>query len=95
MPTMCKINKVCVCLRVFVKSRCASVRTSVCAFLATCVLYGPVKWRWEKRCWMKCVSAEKSRSCSLSTLMRTTMLMCSRPARSAQNDSTSSGRGQS
>lgn len=38
---------------------------------------------------MKCVSAEKSRSCSLSTLMRTTVLMCSRPLRLAQNDSTS------
>jgi hypothetical protein len=61
----------------------------------TFALYGPVKCRWEKRCWMKCVSAENSRSCNLSTLMRTTMLMCSRPARSAQNDSTSSGWGQS
>lgn len=49
----------------------------------------PVKCRWEKRCWMKCVSAEKSRSCSLSTLMRTAVLMSSRPLRSAQNASTS------
>lgn len=40
---------------------------------------------------MKCVSAEKSRSCSLSTLMRTTLLMCSRPLRLVQNDSTSPG----
>lgn len=31
--------------------------------------YQPVKFRWEKRCWMKCVSTEKRRSCSLSTLM--------------------------
>lgn len=54
-----------------------------------CVFYQPVKCRWEKRCWMKCVSAEKSRSCSLSTLIRTAALMCSRPLRSAQNDSTS------
>lgn len=35
------------------------------------------------------MSAEKSRSCSLSTLMRTTALMLSRPLRSEQNDSTS------
>lgn len=49
----------------------------------------PVKWRWEKRCCRKWVSAENSRSCSLSTLMRTTALMFSRPLRSAQNDSTS------
>lgn len=53
------------------------------------VLNPPVKWRWEKRCWIKCVSAEKSRSCSLSTLMRTAVLTCSRPLRSEQNDSTS------
>lgn len=56
--------------------------TSVCVYL-------PVKCRCEKRCWMKCVSAEKSRSCSLSTLMRTAALTCSRPLRSEQNDSTS------
>lgn len=49
----------------------------------------PVKCRWEKRCWRKWVSAEKSRSCSLSTLMRTTVLMWSRPLKFAQKDSTS------
>lgn len=48
----------------------------------------PVKWRWEKRCCMKCVS-EKSRSWSLSTLIQTTVLICNRPLRSAQKDSTS------
>lgn len=55
------------------------------------MFHPPVKCRWEKRCWMKCVSPEKSRSCSLSTLMRTTVLMSSRPLRSEQKDSISPG----
>lgn len=67
------------------------MRAGVCLCVRARESNPPVKCRWEKRCWIKCVSAEKSRSCSLSTLMRTAVLTCSRPLRLEQNDSTSPG----